>query len=115
MSAAAVRQLAGSVRDVKTVADAYTSSPMLSAEREEYSWIHWFQEPPGVLIDRVQKAMALMERYSCNRLNQNEVLVYRGDGDVLRVKASSDEAGTRLEITGRSEPDVIDEIRTALA
>lgn len=86
-------------------------------EREDYSWIHWFKEAPVQLIDRSESAAKSISGYEFQRNSEKEIIVYRGGGqglDVLTIAATQDADGTRLEISGRSEPDVIHALRQAL-
>jgi hypothetical protein len=101
-------------------------------EREDYSWIHWFQEVPVLLIDRVEHAAKQISGYAYRRDSDTEIVIYRHhEGllghfedpdallaeaalDLLAISATKDEIGTRLEMSGRSEPEVIHAMRQAL-
>jgi hypothetical protein len=84
-------------------------------EREDYAWVHWFQDGQEALIDRVEKA-AKRFRYSYNRIDNARILVFgeRAGLDVIEVSATCDDVGTRAEIKARAEPEVIHTLRQAL-
>jgi hypothetical protein len=56
-------------------------------EREDYAWVHWFQDGQEALIDRVEKA-AKRFRYSYNRIDNARILVFgeRAGLDVIEVR-----------------------------